>query len=109
MIWLVAGALALFLAEGGAKWLFGQGPFDGKPSGTSNDVIGINDVKASSGSTYKVTSFKRYTQIYFVAVKKDSLDWISYLFSPQTKAKVWYKANAGSDEGVAAMKKDFEL
>jgi hypothetical protein len=108
--WLFGGVLAYFAL--GGKWPKGQGPFDERPSGTDSKALSVNDVKApTSGNAYKVTSFRRSDQIYYVAVRSDagSKDWISYLFNPTTKVRFLFRANAATVEGLAVLKKDFAL
>jgi hypothetical protein len=114
MIWFILlGGLAILAGTGTLKkWLDGQGPFDKFPSGVdSQKVVSLHQTKSSSGHQYDVTEYERGPgQAYYVAVRTDdSHDWVSYLFDRKTKARVEYQLNAANVDGVAVLRKDFDL
>lgn len=110
--WLIAAFVAAVVGAAAASksWAFGEGPFDDMPAGTNDDVIDVHETRSTDGRPYKVTAYRRHEQIYYVAVRSDnSKDWISYLFNPQTKVRLMYRANAATVSGIADLKKDFGL
>ena len=109
MAWLLALVFATLAVSTRRCWLPGEGPFDAKPSGTDDEVIALHDVKARSGRSYQVTAFRRFAQVYYVAVRTDSKDWISYLHDPRTKVRVMYRANAASEAALANLREDFAV
>lgn len=89
----------------------GQNPFDDFPPGVDRTKpIAVEQVKASSGNRYKVTSFRHSDgRLYYVAEKVGDVDWISYFFTPGTGVRQRWHANADNTSDLAGMAADFDM
>jgi hypothetical protein len=107
--------LALLLITRGDGILEGEGPFDQQPPGTESKALSVNEQRASSGRTYRITAFRRADdQIYYVAQRidgsaEDRKNWVSYLHNTHTKVRTLYRADAASPAALADLKKDWGL
>jgi hypothetical protein len=112
LFWSGLGVLLLTRGDG---VLEGNGAFDQQPSGTESKALSVNEQKASSGRTYRITAFRRAAdQIYYVAQridgsKEDQKNWITYLHNTTTKVRTLYRADAASPQALADLKKDWGL
>lgn len=114
MYWILglAGVFWWFNSSGSAqRWPDGQGPFDALPEDVVKAPIGIDQVTSTAGRQYEVTGYRSPSLglIYYVAVRKQSSDWISYYFSPTTKVRTIGSVSFGTPQGRAELQADFGL